>query len=169
MATGQQGFDPDDFIRRDRESDERAREQQRIDEMRRSQERDQARRAQERDATLRRLMDVVNDPDITVDKEMVKSINDPEQVMTANGEVARITRRTGLGSQFGAQFGSGFGFNLPVDAPAPRRRRRKKNPKLAKAMREANARGRKKNGGFKKGYDQARIARLAQRLLKKMK
>lgn len=161
----ERSFDPDEY----RPSpEERAREAQRSsrEEARRDEER---RRSQERDATLRRLMDVVNDPDITVDKEMVKSINDPEQVMTSNGEVARITRRTGLGSQFGAQFGTGFGFNLPVDMPAPRRRRRKKNPKLAQAMREANARGRKKNGGFKKGYDQARIARLAQRLLKKMK
>ena len=39
MATGQQGFDPDDFVRRDREQDERRREQERIDSMRRSQER----------------------------------------------------------------------------------------------------------------------------------
>ena len=56
---------------------------------------------------------------------------------------------------------------------APKRRRSKKqrasDKKSAAAFKKANETGRKKDGSFKKGYDQARIASLAQRLKKKMK
>lgn len=187
MSTGQQSFDPDDYIRRDSERDEFRREQQIIDslrprnEPRRQEDREERKSRPSRKTTspselsrfqqasrssVDRLAEVVNDPDIILDNEIVKTINDPELVMLSNGNVARLQKQS-LGSRFGAQFGTGFGFNLPADKP--KRRKRKKNPKLARAMREANARGRKKNGGFKKGYDQARIARLAQKILKRMK
>ena len=155
MATGQQSFDPDDFIRRDRERDERAREQQMIDSMRGAQEREEQRR---RD----RLMDVVNDEGITVDSDMMKAINDPEVVMTSNGDLARITRR-GSGSAFASQFRRDK--ILPAQTP---KRKRRKNPKLAAAFREANARYRTKSGKLRKGRSQADIARLAHRLLKRM-
>lgn len=163
MATGQQSFDPDDFIRRDRERDERAREQQRIDEMRRSQEREQQR---QRDS-LQRMADVVNDPALVIDNDMMKAVNDPEMVMLPTGELARVTQRRSLGSQFGAQFGTGFGFDLPKDKPK-KKSKRKKNPKLSAAFKEANRLLRTKNGKLRKGRTQADIARLAQRLRRKM-
>jgi len=55
----------------------------------------------------------------------------------------------------------------------PKRRRSKKqraaDKKSSLAFQKANEMGRKKDGSFKKGYDQARIASTAQRLKKKMK
>jgi hypothetical protein len=105
-------------------------------------------------ASVDRLAEIVNDPDVIVDAKMMRTINDPNMVMLSTGEVARLEPRS---RQFAAE-------NV-----LPRKTKRKKNPKLARAMKEANARGRKKNGGFKKGYDQARIARLAQKILKRMK
>jgi hypothetical protein len=105
-------------------------------------------------SSVDRLAEVINDPDVKVDAKMMRTINDPNMVMLSTGEVARLEPRS---RQFARE-------NL-----VPRKTKRKKNPKLARAMREANARGRKKNGGFKKGYDQARIARLAQKILKRMK
>jgi len=42
------------------------------------------------------------------------------------------------------------------------------DPKMAKALRKANALGRKKSGGFKKGYSQARIMKKAHQLRRKM-
>ena len=55
----------------------------------------------------------------------------------------------------------------------PKRRRSRKqraaDKKSSEAFRRANELGRKKDGSFKKGYDQARIAATAQRLKKKMK
>ena len=56
---------------------------------------------------------------------------------------------------------------------SPKRRRSRKqrasDKKSSEAFKKANETGRKKDGSFKKGYDQARIASLAQRLKKKMK
>lgn len=105
-------------------------------------------------SSVDRLAEVVNDPNVVVDAKMMKTINDPNMVMMSNGQVARLQSSS---------------MQFTADKVLPRKTKRKKNPKLARAMREANARGRKKNGGFKKGYDQARIARLAQKILKRMK
>lgn len=164
MATGQQSFDPDDFIRRDREQDERRREQERIDSMRAAQERDERRRRDEQ-RRIDRIADVINDPELVIDTEMMKVINDPEMVMTRTGDIARVTRR-GLGTgQFADQFSTGMGFTLPKQT---KKKRRRKNPKLAAAFREANARYRTKSGKLRKGRTQADIARLAHRLLKRM-
>ena len=155
-----------EYIREDRERRGRdeiqRREEQR--EMRDVRAREPPARTQNRDEadSMRRLADVVNDPDILIDAPMMKSINDPEQIMMPSGEVAKVTRRM---SRRGSRFPS---FRRDLILPRTNKKR-KKNPKLALAMKQANARGRKKNGGFKKGYDQARIAKLAQRLLKKMK
>lgn len=171
MATGQQGFDPDDFVRRDQEQEERRREQERQDAMRAAQERDRERRdAQQRreeQESMRRMADVVNDPSITVDQNMVKAINDPDMVMTERGEIARVQQRTGFGSgRFAAQFNRGMGFDLPQTKT--RKTKKRKNPKLAAAFREANQRYRTKSGKLRKGRTQSDIARLAHRLLKKM-
>lgn len=51
------------------------------------------------------------------------------------------------------------------DKPKPRR---KKNPKLKRALTEANRRMRLKSGKLRKGKTQADVMRLAHRLLKKM-
>ena len=44
----------------------------------------------------------------------------------------------------------------------------KKDPKMAKALRKANSLGRKKSGGFKKGYSQAKIMKKAHQLRRRM-
>ena len=171
MTTGQQGFDPDDFIRRDSDRDMERREQQQLDAMRRSQEREQERRdsmqRREEQESMRRMADVVNDPNIQVDADMVKAINDPDMVMTDRGEIARVTQRRGIGTgAFAGQFNRGMGFDLPQTKN--RKTKRRKNPKLAAAFRQANAKYRTSSGKLRKGRTQADIARLAHRLLKRM-
>ena len=160
---------------------DREREQQRRDdERRRARDREEAmRRAdemqrREEEESMRRMADVVNDPAIVVDPEMVKAINDPEMVMMPTGEVARVVSRnrvpsrSGLGTgAFADQFGVLRGFTLPQ--PTKKKRRRKKNPQLAAAFREANRRYRTKSGKLRKGRTQADIARLAHRILKRGK
>ena len=44
----------------------------------------------------------------------------------------------------------------------------KKDPKMARALRKANAMGRKKSGGFKKGWSQGKIMKKAHQLRRKM-
>lgn len=51
----------------------------------------------------------------------------------------------------------------------PKKKKRKKNPKLKKAVTEANKRLRTKSGKLRKGKTQADVMRLAHRLMKKMK
>ncbi len=130
-------------------------------------ERNDAMQRREEMESLARLAAVVNDPGIVLDQEMLKAINDPEMVMTNGGEVARVQRRMGLGTgAFAAQFNRGMGFDLPQTKT--RKTKRRKNPKLSAAFREANARYRTQSGKLRKGRTQADIARLAHRLLKKM-
>ena len=45
----------------------------------------------------------------------------------------------------------------------------KKDPKMARALRKANAMGRKKNGGLKKGWTQGKIMKKAHALKKRMR
>jgi len=52
--------------------------------------------------------------------------------------------------------------------PRRSRKQRAADKRSSEAFRRANELGRKKDGSFKKGYDQARIASTAQRLKKKM-
>lgn len=57
-----------------------------------------------------------------------------------------------------------------IDTVKPTSKRKKrKNPKLKKAVTEANRRLRTKSGKLRKGKTQADVMRLAHRLLKKMK
>jgi len=54
-------------------------------------------------------------------------------------------------------------------SPRPKKKRAgKKDPKMARALKKANAMGRKKAGGFKKGWSQGKIMRKAHQLRRKM-
>ena len=69
---------------------------------------------------------------------------------------------------------NGLSGNIPTEVSeisevsAQPKRRRKKNPKLKRALIEANRRMRLKSGKLRKGKTQADVMRLAHRLLKKM-
>lgn len=56
----------------------------------------------------------------------------------------------------------------PKDPTMKGKRVGKKDPKMARALKKANEMGRKKSGGFKKGYSQARIMKKAHQLRRKM-
>ena len=50
----------------------------------------------------------------------------------------------------------------------PKKRAGKKDPKMARALRKANAMGRKKDKSFRKGWNQSKIMRKAHQLRRKM-
>ena len=60
------------------------------------------------------------------------------------------------------------GSRLTARKSRPVKRKGKKDPKMGRALRKANAMGRKKNGGFKKGWSQGRIMSTAHKLRRKM-
>jgi len=47
-------------------------------------------------------------------------------------------------------------------------RKGKKDPKMARALKKANSMGRKKSGGFKKGWSQGKIMKKAHQLRRRM-
>ncbi len=65
---------------------------------------------------------------------------------------------------------TGLGLTPGVSRTAPKKRKRvgKKDPKMARALRKANAMGRKKSGGYKKGWSQGKIMKKAHQLRRKM-
>ena len=115
---------------------------------------------------VQRLAKVVNDPAIMVDEPMMQVINDPSLMMASNGEILVRTNPTASARapMDTGDFARAFARRA-TDIP---KRKRKKNPKLAAAFREANARYRTKSGKLRKGRTQADIAKLAHRLLKRM-
>lgn len=106
-----------------------------------------------------KLAEVVNDPSITVDEAMMQVINDPAVAMADNGEIL-VRANGGVDSDFARAFS--------MRAAVAKKTKKRKNPKLAAAFREANARMRTKSGKLRKGKTQRDIARLAHRLLKRM-
>jgi len=76
-------------------------------------------------------------------------INNPNVLMDSQGAISQIPARPVLAS-----------VKKPRKVTKKMRAQRKI---LSKAFKNANAKGRKKNGEFKKGFDQSRIARLAQK------
>ena len=61
------------------------------------------------------------------------------------------------------------GFVSGWDRKPARKRVGKKDPKMARALKKANAMGRKKNGSLKKGWTQSAIMRKAHWLRRRMK
>lgn len=116
--------------------------------------------------SVQRLAQVVNDPAILVDEQMAAIINEPALVMANNGEVMmRATPAIAASPRRSRQ------FERQNILPRTKRTRKKNgnDKKLSKAFKEANAKLRTKSGKLRKGKTQADVARLAQRLRKKMK
>ena len=62
-----------------------------------------------------------------------------------------------------------IGRDIGKSTPTKKTRRpRKKDPKMARALEEANRKGRTTKGKFRKGWDQSRIMTLAHKLKKGM-
>lgn len=178
MATGQRGYDSDDFF--DQRRIDYDRERSLSDRQRQDRERadDDRRRALEEQrmavldanrARLDAMLTLVNDDDITLSAEEVAVVNDKDMRMMPNGEVVRrappsardIIRRSG---QFSRQ------NLLPALPTSPKRTRKKTktDKNMSQALRLANEKFRTTKGKLRKGASQAQIMRYAHKLLKKM-
>jgi hypothetical protein len=155
-------FGPDPDYRREEDRRRDSREQERREQDRLSRDREDARREMEREAAEDALRRVVNDDDITIPDSMIAIINDPDMKMDRDMTIRRRTRRS-RSSPFSSQ------FRRDKLLPSKRTRKKTKTDKnMSKALREANARYRNKNGKLKKGKTQGDVMRLAHRLRRKM-
>ena len=156
MATGQQGFDPDDFFdqrRIDRQREQSLSDRQRMDRDRADDDRRRAleeQRMAQLDANRARLdamLVLVNDDDITLSAEEVGVVNDKTLRMMPNGEV--VTRRPPSGRNVIRKSGQFTRANiLPNLAAEPKRTRKKTktDKNMSKALRLANERFRTAKG-----------------------
>lgn len=112
-------------------------------------------------SSLQRLADVVNDPAIVLDDNMMIAINEPSVMMSDQGEMLVRASPPRRSRQFERQ-------NI-LPRTKGTRKKNGNDKKLSKAFKEANAKLRTKSGKLRKGKTQADVARLAQRLRKKMK
>lgn len=179
MATGQQGFDPDDFF--DRREIDYQRERSLSDRQRQDRERadDDRRRALEEQrmavldanrARLDAMLVLVNDDDITLSSEEVAVVNDKTLRMMPNGEV--VTRRPPSARDIIRRSGQFSRANILPNFEASVKKRSRKKTKtdknMSKALRLANERFRTAKGKLRKGATQTQIMKYAHRLLKKM-
>tara|TARA_R110000824_G_C15164154_1_gene672209 strand:- start:506 stop:1042 length:537 start_codon:yes stop_codon:yes gene_type:complete len=178
MATGQQGFDPDDFFDSRRIDFERERslsDRQRQDRERADDDRRRAldeQRMAVLDANRARLdamLVLVNDDDITLSSEEVAVVNDKSLRMMPDGEV--VTRRPPSGRNVIRRSGQFSRANILPNFEGPKKRTRKKtrtDKNMSKALRLANEKFRTAKGKLRKGATQAQIMKFAHKLLKKM-
>ena len=98
------------------------------------------------------LADIVNNPAVTVTAAEVKAINDPKKMMTPQGKIVKRVQRA------------------PLYPPIKEKRTRKKTKTdrtMSSCLKQANARGKLKNGKFRKGWNQSRIMTYAHKLCRK--
>ena len=171
MATGQQGYDSDDFF--DQRRIDYDRERSLSDRQRQDRERadDDRRRAleEQRMAVLDAMLTLVNDDDISLSSEEVAVVNDKSLRMMPNGEV--VTRRAPGARDIIRRSGQFSRANILPNFEASKKRSRKKtktDKNMSKALRLANEKFRTAKGKLRKGASQAQIMKYAHKLLKKM-
>ena len=62
----------------------------------------------------------------------------------------------------------GASLSQRQNTPSSKKNSRKKNPKLSRALKKANARAKKKNGSYKKGWNASKTMKYAHKLKKAM-
>jgi hypothetical protein len=101
--------------------------------------------------TVRGIADVVLPANVAMEV-----INNPNVLMDSNGAISQITPRPSSSMMISGA--------AAVKKPRKVTKKMKQQRKIqSTAFRNANAKGRKKDGSFRSGYDQSRIARMAQK------
>ena len=124
-----------------------------------------------RPTPVERIAAVVNDPEVVLPPNLVKIINDPDLVMDSNGEVMKkLTYSTPPTNGFRSKRSRGdFSMvsQFPFQKPKRTRKKTKTDRTMSSCLKQANAKGKLKNGKFRKGWDQSRIMTYAHKLCRK--
>lgn len=159
-------YDPDDYDRRDIYEERRDIDLERMrDEAMRDMQRDRDRTQEdiermELERGRRALEEVIDNPTVSIDNSMVRAVNDPR----ISGR--DVIRRSGQFSRSSLLFGIGLG--LGDKDKKKKRKKSKMDSKMSKALKQANAQMRKKNGQLRKGKTMKDVMRRAHRLAKKL-
>jgi len=108
------------------------------------------------------VMEVINNPNITLSAVEKKAINDPKMMMSPQGTI--VKRKSGRD----VIRSSGQFTNMGIPLPVKRTRKKTKMDKtMSICLKKANLQLRKKNGQLRKGKTMRDVMRLAHRLCKK--
>jgi hypothetical protein len=119
--------------------------------------------------------------DRAIDEILKAIINDPNMIMDDDGVIGRIDRPTKTtatrraraipisGRERIRRSGQFSRANILPPLSKPRKKNKKHCKNLSQCFRQANAKLRLKNGSLRKGKTQSDVAKMAHRLLKKMK
>jgi hypothetical protein len=119
--------------------------------------------------------------DRAIDEILKAIINDPNMIMDDDGVIGRIDRPTKTtatrraraipisGRERIRRSGQFSRANILPPLSKPRKKNKKHCKNLSQCFRQANAKLRLKNGKLRKGKTQSDVAKMAHRLLKKMK
>lgn len=168
MADELGSFDIQD-LRDDR--DRRFDDRDRFDNSRRDQAferaREQEMRMFEQDRAIQELlMSIINDPNMIMDDAGVIGRIDQPTKTTATRRARGIPISGREQIRRSGQFARA---NILPPLPKPRKKNKKHCKNLSQCFRQANAKLRLKNGSLRKGKTQSDVAKMAHRLLKKMK
>ena len=108
-----------------------------------------------RDQGIDPVMEVINNPSITMTKAQKDAVNNPKRMMNRSGGLETIKRSN--------QFRS-TGFPLPTKRT---RKKTKMDKTMSRCLKEANKKMRLKNGKLRKGKTMRDVMKLAHRLCKK--
>jgi hypothetical protein len=116
-------------------------------------------------AVLDPIMEVINSPSIVLTPTEKKAINDPKVIMTPARRLVKVNSPSGRDViRSSRQFGSQSIPNFPTKRT---RKKTKMDRTMSKCLKMANAKGKLKNGKFRKGWDQSRIMTYAHKLCKR--
>jgi hypothetical protein len=151
-----------DFFREDRRRQERL--ERLIDDELRMMDRQE--RVSER---MDPVMEVINNPTITMSPAEKKAVNDPKKMMNNQGRIVSTRSAASRPSGRDVIRSSGQFRNLGIPLPPVKRTRKKTkmDKTMSMCLKEANKRMRKKNGQLRKGKTMRDVMRLAHRLCKK--
>ena len=122
-----------------------------------------------------------DDQDRAIQELLMSIINDPDVIMTPGGVVEHISRPSKITSTFRVSPAKPSGrevirrsrqfsrANILPPLPKPRKKNKKHCKNLSECFKKANSSLRLKNGKLRKGKTQSDVAKMAHRLLKKMK
>jgi hypothetical protein len=110
------------------------------------------------------VMEVINNPDITITPALVKAINDPDMIMTPGAGLVKASSPSGRD----VIRSSGQFRNTGIPLPTKRTRKKTKMDRtMSKCLKMANSKLRNKNGKLKKGKTMSDVMKMAHRLCKK--
>ena len=112
------------------------------------------------------VMEVINNPTITMSPEQKKAVNDPKKMMNNQGRIVS-SRSAASGRDVIRSSGQFTNMGIPLPPKKRTRRKTKMDKTMSMCLKEANKRMRKKNGQLRKGKTMRDVMRLAHRLCKK--